>query len=72
MTQKYPNDDLPYRFRRKPPKRCCVSRRGIAKQFWPDEASAVRFIADKCLEAVLEPYSCKQHAGNWHVRQLRK
>lgn len=72
MAQKYPNNELPYRLRRRPLRTCCVSKRGIVKQFWVGEDGAREFITDKSLEAVLEPYPCRQHEGNWHVRSLRK
>ncbi len=70
--QKYPNDEVPYRFRRKRPKTCCVSKVGIAKQFWGSEDGAREFIGVRALEGALEPYPCRQHGGNWHVRSKRK
>lgn len=70
--QKYPNDEVPYRFRRKRPKTCCVSARGVVKGSWANEENANSFIAKHKLGELREAYPCNQHEGRWHIRSKRK
>lgn len=71
--QKYPNKEVPYRYRRRKPASCCTSRKGELKAFFRSQQRA----QEKCDYMKkkwghdTEPYPCLTIEGRWHIRTKR-